>query len=85
MNEPLETAMHSYSVVLTYDADERCWCASVPAFDGATTDGDTPEEALAHARELIERQIAVMLDHGWDVPVEDEPARIERIALARPA
>ena len=85
MNEAIEVAMYSYSVVLTYDAAERCWYASVPAFDGATTDGDTPEEALAHARELIEGQIAVILDHGWDIPVEDEPARIERIALARPA
>lgn len=76
--------MYNYSVILTYDPDERCWYASVPAFDDATTDGDTPEEALAMTRELIEGQIAVMVERGWDVPVEVEPARVELLALTQP-
>jgi len=37
-------------------------------FPGCTAVGDTPEEAIAAAREAVEGHIAVMRDHGEPIP-----------------
>lgn len=73
-----------YTVVLEPgDADEGGFVVSVPALPEAHTQGDTVEEALANAREVIELCIRSRADHGEDIPQSDAGAtRIESVAVS---
>lgn len=53
----------------------------MPALDGAATCGDTVEEALAMARELIALNIADMRTHNEPVPVESKPALVRQVDI----
>jgi antitoxin HicB len=71
----------TYSVILEPEADGG-FSVIVPALPEAHTQGDTIEEALANAREVI---IAVVTDrrkHGDDVPPSDVGAVVTRVTIA---
>ncbi|HVA37286.1 MAG TPA: type II toxin-antitoxin system HicB family antitoxin [Candidatus Dormibacteraeota bacterium] len=72
-----------YSVVLEPgDPDEGGYVVTVPAFPEAVTEGDSVEEALARAREVIEACILVRRDRGEAIPAADADAtRIETVAI----
>ncbi|MHB8141861.1 MAG: type II toxin-antitoxin system HicB family antitoxin [Vulcanimicrobiaceae bacterium] len=74
-----------YRVILEPE-EEGGFNVVVPAFPNAHTCGDTREEAIANAREVIE----LMLDHyrasGRDVPASDpENAPIVMVEVHAPA
>ncbi|HYL27157.1 MAG TPA: type II toxin-antitoxin system HicB family antitoxin [Candidatus Nitrosotalea sp.] len=61
-----------YTVVLEPgDPDEGGFVVSVPALPEAHTQGDTVEEALANAREVIRACILSRQEHGDEVPSGD--------------
>lgn len=71
-----------YSIVLIWDEEGQVWVAEGPAMDGAATSGETVEEALAMAQELIEGRILVHQDFGEPVPVEAVPAQVHWVEVA---
>lgn len=73
-----------YTVVLEPgDADEGGFVVSVPALPEAHTQGDTVDEALANAREVIELCIRSRVEHGEDIPHSDAGAtRVESVAIS---
>ncbi len=76
-----------YTVVLEPgDPDEGGFIVSIPALPEAHTQGDTIEEALANAREVIELCVLSRRDHGEDIPASDAgTTRIESVAITVPA
>ncbi|MBC5815016.1 MAG: type II toxin-antitoxin system HicB family antitoxin [Candidatus Eremiobacteraeota bacterium] len=76
-----------YTVVLEPgEAEEGGFIVSVPALPAGHTQGDTVEEALANAREVIELCILSRRDHGEGIPSSDAGAtRVESVAISIPA
>ena len=70
-----------YAVVLSRD-DEGNWLASVPAFPGCHTWGQTRDEALANAREAVEGCIESLRASGEAIPEETTPPEIEFVQAA---
>jgi predicted RNase H-like HicB family nuclease len=75
-----------YTVVLEPgDPDEGGFVVSVPALPEAHTQGDSLEEALANAREVIELCILSRREHGEDIPSSDFYAtRMEGVVISLP-
>lgn len=71
-----------YSVVLYWDEGTRAWTAEVPVLDGVATCGDTVEEALEMARELIALTIAGMREDDDPVPEETVPSQLHTIDVS---
>ena len=69
--------MHTYTVVLEWDAEAAAYSAVVPALPGCATLGATRAEALANAREAIELYLEELRDRG-----ERAPADIEAVPIA---
>lgn len=65
-----------YAVILTQD-EEGNWLASVPAFVGCHTYGQTREEALANAQEAVEGCIESLRASGDPLPKEPSPPEIQ--------
>jgi predicted RNase H-like HicB family nuclease len=63
-----------YVVVLTPEPDGSAWNVTVPALPGCLTWGETPEEAIANAREAIAGHVAALRDFGEPVPPGDAAA-----------
>ena len=75
-----------YAVVLEPEPDGSAWNVIVPALPEVHTFGDTPEEAIAMAREAIELCLAARRDQGDEIPASDaDSARLERVVVAVPA
>lgn len=70
-----------YAVVLSRD-DEGNWLASVPAFPGCHTWGETRDEALTNAREAVEGCIESLRASGEAIPEETTPPEIEFVQAA---
>jgi antitoxin HicB len=76
-----------YTVVLEPgEPDEGGFVVSIPALPEAHTQGDTIEEALANAREVIELSILSRRDHGENIPPSDAGVTVvESVAVTVPA
>jgi antitoxin HicB len=72
-----------YAVVLEPKADGG-YSVRIPAFRGAHTQGETVEECLANAREVIELHAEVMAERGEPVPPSDVAAAVA-VTLPSPA
>jgi antitoxin HicB len=65
------------------------WLISYPDLPGCISDGETPEEAIAHGKDAVEAWIKAMEEAGRDVPVPGEApsgkfiARVPRSIHAR--
>lgn len=59
----------SYTVIFE-PAEEGGYVVHVPALDGATTQGETLEEARAMAEDLIQGCIEAQLKLGRPIPIE---------------
>jgi predicted RNase H-like HicB family nuclease len=53
---------------LRWSPEDSTWLVEVPELPGAMADGAMPEEAVAHAQEVIEHWIAFARELGRDVP-----------------
>lgn len=65
-----------YAVILRQDEDGN-WLASVPAFLGCHTWGETRDEALANAQEALDGCIASLRASDDPLPQENSPPQIE--------
>ena len=63
------TASHTYSVILE-PLEEGGFLVHVPAFPEIWVESETEEEAMAGAKEAIERVIAGFAERGATVPPE---------------
>jgi predicted RNase H-like HicB family nuclease len=70
--------MLRYTIVLL-PAPEGGYVVHVPALYDAVTEGDTLDQCLARASDLIENTIAVMVERGEDIPVETAPAVVAAV------
>jgi predicted RNase H-like HicB family nuclease len=71
----------SYAVVLEPEP-EGGFSVHIPAFRGAHTQGETVEECLANAREVIELHAEVMTERGEAIPPSDI---VTAVAITLPA
>ena len=71
---------HTFTVVLE-PAVEGGGIVTVPALPELGTQGDSYEEAMAHAREAIELVIEDRLARGETIPADIAP-QLERITIA---
>lgn len=61
-----------YTYTVVYEpAEEGGYLAHVPALNGATTHGDTVEEARSMAQDMIQGYIESLLKDGQSPPRED--------------
>lgn len=77
--------MRQYAVLLTPDPEEGGYTVTVPALPGAITEGDTLEEALANARDVIAELLAVMEADGMPIPEEDVHPQIALVEVSEVA
>lgn len=74
-----------YRVILNPEG-EGGYSVVIPAFPHGHTQGETVEECLANAREVIELEIAYLREKGLPVPESDSPAApIEYVSVSVPA
>ena len=65
----------TYTILLTPgEPDEGGYYVRVPALPGCITEGDTLEEAMANAKEVIEGYVLSLQDCGIPVPDGDSGA-----------
>ncbi len=62
--------MRRYTILLTPDTEDGGYVVDVPALPGCHTQGDTLEEAIANAREVIAGWIEDAKKHGEGIPEE---------------
>ncbi|HTD36058.1 MAG TPA: type II toxin-antitoxin system HicB family antitoxin [Candidatus Limnocylindrales bacterium] len=73
----------SYAVVLEPEP-EGGYSAHIPAFRGAHTQGETVEEALANARDVIVGYVEILTERGEPLPPSDLAASVA-VAIPSPA
>ena len=61
---------YRYTVILEPEADGG-YHAYCPALKGCHSQGDSIDEAMAHAREAIEAYLESLRAHGEPIPQED--------------
>jgi antitoxin HicB len=80
----MANAAHSYAVILEPEA-EGGFSVIIPALPEAHTQGETVEECLANAREVIELVLAARVQRGEEIPPSDVGMRVERVEVSAPA
>ena len=68
----MKQRVYTYSVLLTPEP-EGGYTVTVPALPEAITYGETVDDALKYAREVIELSIQCRLATGEEIPVEFSP------------
>ncbi len=63
--------MRAYAILLTSHVEEGGYIVDVPALPGCHSQGDTPEEAIANAREAIAAWIKSAEKDGEPIPEEE--------------
>lgn len=61
----------SYRILLRKER-ERGYTVIVPSLPGCVTYGDTIDEAIEMAKETIELYIESLIEHGEEIPTEEE-------------
>jgi len=61
---------YEYTIVLEYDDEIDEYAALVPALPGCTSQGKTPEKALANIQEAIKGHIETLRQLGREIPAE---------------
>ncbi len=78
--------MKTYTVILSPEPDGQGYAVIVPAMPGALTQGDSREEALANAAEVMALWLEVSAEHGEEPLVESRPliaAKVESVLEGR--
>jgi predicted RNase H-like HicB family nuclease len=70
--------MHKYEIIIYWSNDDQVFVAEVPELPGCMAHGNTPESALANAKEAIQLWIDTAKEFGDPIP---EP-KGERLMLA---
>jgi predicted RNase H-like HicB family nuclease len=64
------TERQRYTVILTPEPEEGGYFVSVPALPGVFTQGDTRDEGIQNARELMVFHLACLREEGEPIPRE---------------
>ena len=62
-----------YTIILYPEPEEGGYSVRVPALPGCVTQGETVEECIAMAKDVIALYIEDLIASGETVPEEDEP------------
>ena len=73
--------MPEYTVVLRPDIEEGGYVATVPALGGIATQGETRDEAIEMARDMIAGYLAVLVSDGEEIPSDTVPSECVRVAV----
>ena len=57
-----------YELVIYWSEEDRCFIAEVPELPGCAADGNSYEEAVTNAREIIEEWIGTAKSLGRSIP-----------------
>ena len=71
---------HTYAIVLEPEV-EGGFSVSVPAIPEAHTQGETVEECLANAREVIQACLLARQDIGEEIPPSDSGALLAVVTI----
>jgi predicted RNase H-like HicB family nuclease len=74
-----------YTVVLIRGAKPGRYVAHVPAIPGCVTQGDSPAEAIAMARDAAAAMVADVVEHGEEVAIEAAGGVIASVEVPVPA
>jgi predicted RNase H-like HicB family nuclease len=66
-----------YQVNIVFDSRDRIYIARVPELENCHTHGDTPEEALANAKEAIELWVETARERKMPIP---EPLSLRKFS-----
>ncbi len=73
--------MRRYTIVLVPDREVGGYTVQVPALPGCFTEGDTVEECLENARDVIRLFIEELTARGEPIPQEDEPLQLVAVEV----
>jgi predicted RNase H-like HicB family nuclease len=73
--------MQYYNYTIVIEPDEDAFHAYAPALRGCHSCGDTYQEAKDNIKEAIELYLESLLDHNEEIPIEQTPFIVERIAV----
>jgi antitoxin HicB len=65
---PGEARVDDYQVVLQWSEADQCYLATLPAWQNATTHGDSLEDAVRNSREVLQMLIETALKNGEPLP-----------------
>lgn len=74
--------MREYAIILHPDVDQGGYWVTVPALPGCLSQGDSLEEAIAHAREAIALHLEGLAAAGEAIPHEVAHAQIVVVEVA---
>ncbi len=63
-----------YSMLIQWSKEDQTYIVTVPELPGCKTHGDTYEEAVKNAQEVIELWLETARDLGWSIPAPQELA-----------
>jgi predicted RNase H-like HicB family nuclease len=63
-----------YSMLIQWSKEDQAYIVTVPELPGCKTHGDTYEEAVKNAQEVIELWLETARDLGWSIPEPRELA-----------
>jgi predicted RNase H-like HicB family nuclease len=63
-----ESSMPKYEVIIYWSAEDKAFIAEVPELAGCAADGQTYQEALAHAEVVIREWIETAKSLGRTIP-----------------
>ena len=64
--------MYRYEIIIYWSAEDQAFLAEVPELPGCMTHGNTPEMALAYAKEAIQLWIDTATEFGDPIPMSKE-------------
>ncbi len=73
--------MRRYTVLLIPDTEDGGYVVKVPMLPGCVTQGETLEEAIENAKDVIEVWIEAALAAGETVPEELQPPQLVTVAV----
>ncbi len=68
-----------YPVLLIYSSEDKLWLARVDQLPGCIADGETQEEALDNAKEVIKDWICVSKKLGREIPKPFDVESLEEL------
>ena len=74
--------MREYTIILDPDEEEGGYTVTVPALPGVVTQGETIEECIARAREVIAAYIEDLIACGEPVPEEKASPQLVKVQVA---
>ncbi len=57
-----------YELIIYWSEEDQSFVVEVPELPGCMADGETYEQAVANARQIIEEWIETAREHGREIP-----------------